>query len=616
MTPAPNASSAPSTSSPSSAQHPELANIPFVIFGSSNGGATTYGFANYAPQRAICFVGNVSSRFNPETPVDGALEVPAVFVMGLYDPFMREAEGVQRVMDLVAAARKRGARWAAIVEEKGHEDGIAYDVYVKLVEQCIALRYPADADPSKGPVTLKSIPEAEGWLGEPVSERGKVPAIAKFADYPGDKSAAMWLPTEDMAAIYRAAATRMSPVNVGVEDVGRVYNPNTNPRTMFSIGGPVVEPGRELQLVCDAREVPNWKSITFYEGAKKLGEVNAGSAPTLPVRVDGKQVVWCLWAMVQTSDGKSWPTPPFYFAVKDPAQQLLSDGEKVLPQYRNAEMTGVKQAPSADYTPKQGVEDAGSVLLAYGLSAEQEKTFAAGTGVSAFWGQMGEDQDAIRMTQKDHAREGSSFSIVTTMDARMTVKAAYSTRGLFLLYEVTDNRFSDPDLKSYLAVDALDVLLDSHSSAYINDPANSKRFMNQGWGLFETTRQFQVAIGGAGQPPLVMRNLAEPWDFNSNRLTPEEAKSRYGIEVRTVKLDRFTRVQEWFIPWSELGMEGPPSAGTRLGFAPGYNDRDPGESTSKELRWIGKTSPWAHGVANGKAPRGWGDIEIGPMLAK
>ena len=49
--------------------HPEIANLPFVMYGSSNGGSTTYGFVNYAPERAICFVTNVSAGGRPEIPV-------------------------------------------------------------------------------------------------------------------------------------------------------------------------------------------------------------------------------------------------------------------------------------------------------------------------------------------------------------------------------------------------------------------------------------------------------------------------------------------------------------------------------------------------------------------
>ena len=68
--------------------HPEIANLPFVMYGSSNGGSTTYGFVNYAPERAICFVTNVSAGGRPEIPVDEALKVPGIFIVGKFDALM------------------------------------------------------------------------------------------------------------------------------------------------------------------------------------------------------------------------------------------------------------------------------------------------------------------------------------------------------------------------------------------------------------------------------------------------------------------------------------------------------------------------------------------------
>ena len=58
------------------------------------------------------------------------------------------------------------------------------------------------------------------------------------------------------------------------------------------------------------------------------------------------------------------------------------------------------------------------------------------------------------------------------------------------------------------------------------------------------------------------------------------ARAQKGIQVRWVKLDRFRRVQEWFIPWTAIGQRGDisaePAAGMRLAFAPSYTDRDKG----------------------------------------
>ena len=62
------------------------------------------------------------------------------------------------------------------------------------------------------------------------------------------------------------------------------YNPNTAPGTMYSVGGPIVEPGRKLNLVCDVRDLPDWSKIEFYNGAEKLGKANAPGHTTLKGR--------------------------------------------------------------------------------------------------------------------------------------------------------------------------------------------------------------------------------------------------------------------------------------------------------------------------------------------
>ena len=327
-------------------KHPELANVPFAVFGSSNGGATAYGFANYAPQRCICFVSNVAAGGNPAIPTDDAIKVPGVFVVGRFDSLSRGMQGVQRLEKLMTGARVRGARWGMIVEDKGHEDGIAFDVYAKLLEQAIKLRYPAEADPRKGLVRLKEIPEEAGWLADVSTWDSGLTAIADYASYLGDKKAASWLLDKDMAWIYRGAATRLNPISVGIQEVSRVYNPNTAPGTMYSIGGPIVEPGRQLNLVCDTRDLPDWRKVEFYNGAEKLGEAEAPAILSSPSR---------LTRTTLSTASPLWPPPspalqrvaaPFYFAVKDPSLDLLSDAQKNPPQVQGHHWPRGQQDPA------------------------------------------------------------------------------------------------------------------------------------------------------------------------------------------------------------------------------------------------------------------------------
>ena len=608
-------------------KHPELANVPFAVFGSSNGGATAYGFANYAPERCICFVSNVAAGGSPPVPTDDAIKVPGIFVMGRFDSLNRGMQGVERLETLMAGARARGARWAMIIEDKGHEDGVAFDVYAKLLEQSIKLRYPEDADPRKGPIHLREISEDAGWLADLSTCESDLTAIADYASYQGDRKGASWLLDKDMATIFRGAATRLDPISIGIEEVSRVYNPNTAPGTMYSIGGPIVAPGRKLNLVCDVRDLPDWSKVEFYNGAEKLGEVHAPNHPVLPIRVDKNKIVYCLTALAATRSGARRAAAPFYFAVRDPSLDLLSDAQKNPPQYRDAiGLVGSKTAADApsDYRPKAGGKRE-NILLAYGLTADQERTFAADPrAVSAFWNAIDDRHDRIFMDQRNNNREGTAFSAVNSRDAELLVKAAHSARGLYLYFEVTDNQFLnyDPSLNGYLNTDCLSVLLDSKPSSVILDPTNAHNYMNQDWGLYLSTVQYQVAFGSDAPPPMFRFNYADPWDMNFKLETFANARAQKGIQVRWVKLDRFHRAQEWLIPWTAIGqpndISAEPAVGTRLAFCPSYTDRDQGgedPGTPKTLVWIDHTSPWSFPATHGDPPKGWGDLEIGPMLA-
>jgi len=267
--------------------HPELSNVPFAIYGSSNGGASAYGFINAAPRRALCFLSNVSSWFTPADPVPDALKVPGVIDVGLYDTFGKD-RGVANTLEQVHKARALGARWAVMLEQKGHEDGVSFDLYMKLVERALSLRYPTDADPRKGPVVLKELPEESGWLADDQSFGNGITTIASHADYKGDRKLASWLIDRDFAVTYQAASTWDSPVSLSLGNIERVANPHVDPATMFAIGGPVIDMGKSVEVTTNTRDLPDWQRVEFYDGAKKLGEVRAPSPPGIRLKVDGK----------------------------------------------------------------------------------------------------------------------------------------------------------------------------------------------------------------------------------------------------------------------------------------------------------------------------------------
>jgi hypothetical protein len=612
--------------------HPELANLPFIMYGSSNGGAATYGFVNYAPERAICFVSNVGAGFNPEIPVEKALQVPGIFIVGQFDALIGQ-RGIDRTKELVAAARKKGALWAWALELKGHEDGFSFDAYMKLVEQSVKLRYPNGGDPLKGLLKLREIREEDGWLVDMQSWDSGLTNISRYADYQGDRSAAGWVLNEDMAFVYRSLATHFNPVRLSVREFDRSINLNTDPGTMFSLGGPVVNPGDRITVMLDAERIPGWKKISLFDGARKLGEVETGNEPGITFATSPSAEVYCLTAMATCDKGLQHASDPMHFFVNDPALSWNTVLPKTVFQGVKTN-AGSKNAGREIISTPADPED--SILVAYGLTRELESLFSsADNALSPFWSLIGDDSDRMVLTQRKNGAPGSSFNFVLTHDCNMTVKAAYGADGIYLLMEINDdndvawpNHFAGTEKEQfYLNFDAVDLLLDSRSVAQISDPLNSGLLVSRNFGLTTTTRQYQVACGiRENRPAGFKRALSDPWDFHDTYYTFAEAKAIFGIQIENITLAPFYKAQEWFIPWSEVGggLSGEPGPGARLAFTAGFNDRDEGEhfppgvtssggtlNASNALRWIKKSDPWGSGTP----PYNWGEIEIGTMLS-
>ncbi len=611
--------------------HPELAHLPFVMYGSSNGGAATYGFVNYAPERAICFVANVSAGGSPGVPVEEALGVPGVFIMGRFDALIGQG-GIDRTERLVSEARSRGALWSWALELKGHEDGHSFDIYMKLVEQAVKLRYPESLDPSKGKVQLLPVQESDGWLVDQESWESGLTRVDSYADYRGDRTRAGWVLNRDLAYVYRSLATHHNPLVIAVREFDRTYNPHTDPGTMFSLGGPVAEPAEKITITCDDSRFPDWETIVFFDGARELGQVAAGSRPSITVTPGSGEMVYCLTLLATGKDGTVRTCDPMHFFVRDPGLDWRTD--RSLPEF-----DGVKSNAGSGNAGREiscTVPDHGdSILVAYGLTSGMEAQYSSADGrLADFWDLIDEQKDRNILRQRTHAAEGAAFNFVLTHDCNMTVRAAYGADGIYLLVEVNDdndvawpNEFAGTENEQfYLDFDAVDLLTDSRSVAEICSPEAKKTFVSRSFGLTFTTRQYQVSCGTEDSRPLgFKRALADPWDFHGTYYTFQEARKWFGIQIENIKTGYYCKAQEWFIPWSEYGggLEGEPEAGTKLAFTAGFNDRDEGEhfppgvttsggtvKASNALRWLGRTDPWGAG----EPPYAWGEIELGEML--
>jgi hypothetical protein len=328
----------------------------------------------------------------------------------------------------------------------------------------------------------------------------------------------------------------------------------------------------------------------------------------LTTSVAASDTVCSFTALATNARGERRASNPFYVSVRDPSVRIDSSPPiSATPAFRDT--IGRTGTRSRSLKAVESPQSLGPVLSAPGLSAAQEKRFGEQDGkLSPFWQEVGPE---LRLNAKENADTAGAFSIVTLADAALRAKAAHSARGLYLFFEVTDNHFMECDPANYFSVDALDVMLDCHPSARITDTAHDTQLICQGWGLSLTTKQIHVAFGNRTLPPFFLRNFADPWDFTQHRCTFEEARRHLGIDIRFVKLSKLVRAQEWFLPWCEVGtgvLTQEPPVGTKVAFALGYNDTDPG-SGEKKLRLMGTSNPWKHG-AGSAAPRGWGDVLI------
>lgn len=192
--------------------HPELANVPLLLQGFSNGGYFSFTFSQYQPERVIAFCLNKSGF--AEAPFDPAfLAVPGFLIWGSEEP----PDVPTVIHSLVQQGRAQHALWAELREwDRAHEEGAVAEAYAPFFAEMVAARYPAGADPRAGVVPLLALDEASGWLGDhsDASVESDVPMIAAYAAYPGDKAEASWLPSEGLAKLWRGFVTR-NPLALG-----------------------------------------------------------------------------------------------------------------------------------------------------------------------------------------------------------------------------------------------------------------------------------------------------------------------------------------------------------------------------------------------------------------
>lgn len=278
-----------------------------------------------------------------------------------------------------------------------------------------------------------------------------------------------------------------------------------------------------------------------------------------------------------------------------------------------------------------GFDKGDRIVVAYELSATQEAQFSSTDNkVADFWAIWGANETTLDYIYMDpsydggkhagnHSQDGFDLT-ANPPDAATTIRYAYGANGIYLYWAQEDDQFVGVIQTEDMIFrnDAVDFQFDSHSSSDIY--ANNYR-INDFNSLTQNDVQFQQLFGGAGGEPLSWFRRSY-YDGSNPNLVPVQvswADSKTGefkIEVEIVSVDAYNRIQEWLIPWAQVGNPGlgsKPAVGTQIAHVCHYNDLD-GSTTDREdiLCWnMGSTYNNLYGPTS---PYRWNDIEFGPKV--
>ena len=164
--------------------HPELASIPILFVGHSQGGCTAYGFSRAHAARVAGFVTMKGGCHNPG-PAGAAAAVPGFFLIGRLDEPHRTAN----ITPVFEAGRAAGAPWSLSIDAFGHGPIVDLALMFDWIDAVLTARLPATAG-----APLRAMTETGGWLGD-----RSTGAISTYACYKSTHSRASWLPSRETA---------------------------------------------------------------------------------------------------------------------------------------------------------------------------------------------------------------------------------------------------------------------------------------------------------------------------------------------------------------------------------------------------------------------------------
>lgn len=178
--------------------HPELADLPVLTFGHSNGTGFATVYASERPERLIAWI-SYHSGYAWQLQLPGVEQAPGLVLHGQKDEWFENGQE-QAVR---ALRRERNAPVAMMVEAHvGHgpvDTAATWGFVVAFCEAALRLRLLPDG-------ALRPVAIEAGWLGAPYDRQSggqQRLEIAPHGGYAGDRSVANWLPDETFARVWQ-----------------------------------------------------------------------------------------------------------------------------------------------------------------------------------------------------------------------------------------------------------------------------------------------------------------------------------------------------------------------------------------------------------------------------
>lgn len=184
--------------------HPELATVPWALWGHSGGGHWAGGMVMVHPERVIAAwlrSGVPLFESNPERPgikphvlPDAALSVPMMCNPGTKEGVTVKDGRFARVWPMNVAffekVRGQGGLVGVAVDPlTAHECGNQRYLAIPWLDACLAARLPSESGPE-----LKAMATDDAWLAKPTGTKA-----TRAADFDGDQKKAGWLPNAKIA---------------------------------------------------------------------------------------------------------------------------------------------------------------------------------------------------------------------------------------------------------------------------------------------------------------------------------------------------------------------------------------------------------------------------------